>query len=78
MRRNTSGIRPKLALYAVFRCQISAGMFARSAIANTSSSDSKMRALSERWCVKYTPPDRAATFASSTISSVDAKRSGTY
>jgi hypothetical protein len=48
MRRSTSGILPKFALYAVFRCQISAGMPARSAIVKTSSSDSKIRALSER------------------------------
>ena len=52
MRWSTSDILPNCGLYAVFRCQISAGIFARSAIVNTSSSDSKILAPSERWCVK--------------------------
>ena len=51
MRRRTSVIFPQLALYAVFRCQISVGMSARSAIARTSSTDSKTLLASERWCV---------------------------
>ena len=37
-----------------------------------------MRYDSERWWVMYVPPNRRATFARATISSVERKRSGTY
>src|SRR6202050_1991130 len=78
MRCKTSGILPKFSRYAVFRCQIVAEIFARSEMANTSSNDVKIASVSDRWCVKYMPPYCRATFASSTISSVEANMSGTY
>ena len=49
-------MRPKLGLYAVFRCQICVRIPASFAMRNTSSSDASMRSDSERWCVKYAPP----------------------
>src|SRR5580765_4030035 len=66
-----SGIRPKLDLYAVFRCQTCVRIFASRAIVKTSSSESSIRFDSERWWVKYAPPYRAATFARAVNSSVE-------
>src|ERR1019366_1176181 len=65
------GIVPQLRREAVFRCHTFAGIRASRAIRNTSSSDASIRFPSERWCVKYTPPWEAATFAQATISSVE-------
>ena len=51
-RARTDGIRPQLRLYAVFRCQTFAGIFASRAIRKTSSSDASIALLSERWWTK--------------------------
>ena len=71
-------MRPQLRLYAVFRCQICARIPASFAMRNTSSSEASIALASERWCVKYAPPYRAATFAIAISSSVELYMSGTY